>query len=419
MCAPGQETTVTGTVFAPTPIRFGAADPLYNALVYVPNRPLAPFPAGVACDLCGTPVSGSPLVTALTGPDGKFTLKNVPAGDNIPLVIQIGRWRRQVTIPKVTACSSTALPAELTRLPRNQTEGNIPQMAIATGIYDPFECVLRKIGIDEAEFTPPTGTGRVHVYRYEGARLMQPVPPGGQLVGNAMGANMGALGRYDMVLLPCDDDSMKLPGELRMLHDYTGKGGRLFLTDFSYSWLKDTQAGGIFEGRATWLPDTENTGDDYTGLVDQSFPKGQAFAEWLRVVGASATLGQLPIHDPYNGATYFDGVVAPDPALAAHRGPGQDRPALHLQHPGRRRRRQAVRPGGVQHLPRRRGGHQPAGHLRPPVPPRLQQPPHDPAGEGPGVHAVRRQRLRAARHRAAAGFEPPPPAPPPPPPVVD
>jgi len=311
MCAPGQETAVTGTVFAPTPARFGMADPLYNALVYVPNRPLAPFPPGVACDLCGTPVSGSPLVTTLTGPDGKFTLKNVPAGDNIPLVIQIGRWRREVTIPKVTACTSVALPAEQTRLPRNQKEGNIPQMAIATGIYDAFECVLRKIGIDEAEFTPPTGPGRVHVYRYEGARLMQPVPPGGQLVGNAAGANMGALAKYDMVLLPCDDDSMKLPGELRMLHDYTSKGGRLFLTDFSYSWLKDAQAGGIFEGRATWLPDVEHIGDDYTAIVDQSFPKGQAFAEWLRVVGASTMLGQLPIHDPYNGAAYFDGVVAP------------------------------------------------------------------------------------------------------------
>ena len=240
-CPPGQETTVTGTVFAPTPVRFGAADPLYNALVYVPNGPLAPFPAGVACDLCGTPVSGSPLVTALTGPDGKFTLKNVPAGDNIPLVIQIGRWRRQVTIPKVTACTSTALPAELTRLPRNQTEGDIPQMAIATGIYDPFECVLRKIGIDEAEFTLPTGTGRVHVYRYEGARLMQRRAARRRAGGQRRRRQHGALARYDMVLLPCDDDSMKLPGELRMLHDYTGKGGRLFLTDFSYTWLKDTR----------------------------------------------------------------------------------------------------------------------------------------------------------------------------------
>ena len=309
MCPPGQETTVTGTVLAPTRAQFGMPDPLYNALVYVPNRPLAPFAPGVACDLCGTPVSGSPLVTALTGPDGKFVLKNVPAGDNIPLVVQIGRWRREVTIPKVTACGSTALPAELTRLPRNKGEGNIPQMAIATGTWDPFECVLRKIGIDDAEFTPPSGTGRVHLYRYGGSRLMQPTPPGGQLVGAANNAaNPGALGKYDIVLLPCDDDNAKLASEHAQIQDYTARGGRLFLTDFSYNWLKD---GGPFEARGTWLPDVEHIGDDYDAIVDQSFPKGQAFAEWLRVVGASRQPGQLPIHDPYNGASYFDGVVAP------------------------------------------------------------------------------------------------------------
>jgi len=55
------------------------------------------------------------------------------------------------------------------------------------------------------------------------------------------------------------------------LLDYTDKGGRLFLTDYSYSWLKD---GGVFQGRATWLPDVYYVGVVYEALVDQSFPKG-------------------------------------------------------------------------------------------------------------------------------------------------
>jgi hypothetical protein len=322
MCAPGQETTLTGTVLAPTPPQFGKADPLYNALVYVPNAPLAPFPPGVACDLCGTPVSGAPLVTALTGPDGTFTLKNVPAGHDIPLVIQIGRWRREVKIPTVTACTRAALPAESTRLPRNRGEGNIPQMAIATGLYDPFECVLRKVGVDPAEFTPPTGPGRIHVYRYEGGRLAQPVPAGGQLVGGT-GA---ALDRYDMVLLPCNDEDQKLAAELGNLRNYTGKGGRLFLTDFSYSWLKDA---GPFEAQANWLLDPLYIGDSFDATVDQTFPKGQAFAEWLKVVGASSTLGRLPIVDPFGGASYSDRVVAPAQRWL-HTEPPLDRTVQHF-----------------------------------------------------------------------------------------
>jgi hypothetical protein len=102
-------------------------------------------------------------------------------------------------------------------------------------------------------------------------------------------------------------------------------------------------------------------------------------------------------------------VLLTNPALAVHRGAGQDRPALHLQHPGERRRRQAVRPGGVQHLPRRRGEPLARGAARPPLPPRLHQQAHDPAGEGAGVHAVRRRRLHPARHGAAARVRAPAP----------
>jgi hypothetical protein len=71
-CPAGSETTLGGTVYAPTPAAFGAADPLYNAVVYVPNAPVAPFAPGVACERCGL-LTGAPLVTALTGPDGTFT----------------------------------------------------------------------------------------------------------------------------------------------------------------------------------------------------------------------------------------------------------------------------------------------------------------------------------------------------------
>lgn len=159
-CAGGGTTSLTGTVFAPN-----GTLPLYNAIVYVPNAPVDAFPTtGVTCDKCGTSPSGKPIATALSGPDGKFTLNNVPAGDNIPLVIQIGKWRRQVVVPKVESCVSTPLDAGATRLPRNKTEGDIPKIALTTGSADSLECFFRKLGIDESEFSNNAGAGRIHLF---------------------------------------------------------------------------------------------------------------------------------------------------------------------------------------------------------------------------------------------------------------
>jgi hypothetical protein len=111
------------------------------------------------------------------------------------------------------------------------------------------------------------------------------------------------------VLLPCDDKTRKPAAQQRNLQAYTARGGRLFLTDYSESWLKD---GGPFEARARWFPDgARYAGVVYDALVDRSFPKGQAFADWLHLVGASPMTGILEIHDPFTGASYHDAVVPP------------------------------------------------------------------------------------------------------------
>ena len=302
-CAGGGTTRLSGVVLTGTTARFGTADPLYNAVVYVPNAALEPFAPGVACERCGTQISGRPLATTLSAADGRFTLENVPAGKDVPLVIQIGRWRRRVTIPEVLPCQDNPLPIELTRMPRNQSEGDIPLIGIATGKWDPLECLLRKMGLDDSEFTLPTGNGRVHLYAYEGLTLGPGTPKGDALTGS-----LPALSRYDVVLLPCDNYDKKPAAAEKNLADYTAKGGRLFLTDWAHAWLKD---GGAFESAALWNDFLPQLGEDFGALVDQSFPKGKALAQWLEAVHAADAAGQVKVHDPYGGFAWYEKLTPP------------------------------------------------------------------------------------------------------------
>src|SRR4051794_2547218 len=295
-CPAGKDTTISGIVHAPTPPTFGAADPLYNATVYVPNAQVEPFPAGVTCSMCTAASSGSPLVITATGPDGKFILKNAPVADNVPLVIQVGRWRRQVKIPKITPCVDNPVPDEMTRLPRNKAEGDIPLIAISTGRVDALECVLRKIGVDNAEFTLPSADGRIHLYRENGASLGLMTPPATDLSGN-----LATLKRYDIALFECEGNPIPKPMPNKQnVVDYANAGGRVFLTHYSYTWLYDMAP---FMGVATWAADsmhpTPSDNIAITGLIDQDFPKGMAFAQWLELVKATNPMpGQIQINVP-------------------------------------------------------------------------------------------------------------------------
>ena len=74
---------------------------------------------------------------------GTFTLsERSHRAPSIPVVFQIGKWRRRVTRGHPD-CAMTKVPASLSRLPRNQSEGDIPQMASVTGACDELACLLR------------------------------------------------------------------------------------------------------------------------------------------------------------------------------------------------------------------------------------------------------------------------------------
>jgi hypothetical protein len=310
---PGMGTTsVSGTVYAPQGV-----DPLPNTLVYVPNGAagpptwgVQPFAPGVSCGPCGADISGSPLVSAVTAVDGSFTLTDVPVGANIPLVIQNGRWRRKITIQNVPACTNTVLTAQETRMPQVQAEGdptdNIPLMAFVTGSVDALECVLRKIGVADSQFSDPAGNGRVRFYvgaGSGGAQYSASTPPETQLWGS-----QAEIDKYDMVYFACQGSPFaQSAASQQIVINYANAGGRIFATHYAYAWLYDDAP---FSATAAWNVDQTPSfaSDPETGYINMTFPKGMMLAQWLKILYPASTLGQIPIqtlkHD-------LDGVIPP------------------------------------------------------------------------------------------------------------
>jgi len=299
---PGNTTTsVSGVVYAPN-----GTDPLPNVTVYIPNAPVAAFTPGVSCPVVGAPPSGSPLVGTESNVDGSFNIIDVPVGVNIPLVIVSGRWRRQLVIPATTACQNTALPANFAVMPQNQSQGDIPKIAIATGSADSVECVLMKMGMSQSEFTDPSGTGRINIFGGGGAAGSGLTIDAGTPTQASLMGNQATLNSYDLLMLPCEGgDYVKPAQELANLVNFANAGGRVYSSHYSYSWMWQNPP---FNGVANWAGTTITDPPNGDAAVNTSFSAGQTLSTWLQEVGASASPGQMALETLREDQT---GVIPP------------------------------------------------------------------------------------------------------------
>lgn len=293
-CGGGVTTTLAGTVYDPA-----GANPLYNVQVYIPggddpDGDLPPFPDstvdGISCQTCNT-VALNPLASALTNAKGEFVLENVPVEKDVPVVVQIGKWRRKFHVDIQNKCEENTVKDKTFTLPKNSKEGDLPQIAVTSGSCDALECMLRGIGIDDSEFVSGhNGNGHVHLFKGSGGQM-------GTSAEQELWNDEANLKKYDITLLACECDEHpenkggSNPGARASMYEYLNAGGRVFATHYQHVWFSQSPQD-EFRQLAQWA---DGYGGDGDYDVNTTFPKGEMMAEWLKETGASSTVGKLPL----------------------------------------------------------------------------------------------------------------------------
>ena len=218
-------------------------------------------------------------------------------------------------------------------MPKDQTEGHLPKIAVATGDADTLECLLRRIGVADSEFTNPDGAGRINIF-YDDGQAAYSSGTSYPIAQTALWSSLPQLQAYDMVLMSCEgSESMGrsiTSTSKQAMFDYLNAGGRAFIEHYHYAWLRggdegpnlekarkypatpiaaaapwQSAVGEMMTGVAEWATEANtslDTGGDRNYQIDTTYPKGKDFAAWLVNVGASTTSGTIPLIDVKNPA---------------------------------------------------------------------------------------------------------------------
>ena len=285
--------TVRGKVFDPA-----GRTPLYGVAVYVPRGPLPAVPDGVSCGRCSTPISA--LAATMTDSSGSFSLAGVPDGESVHLVLETGKWRREVTLPAVAGCKELVAddPAKM-RLPRDASEGAMPHIAIVGGSADALECLTRKIGIADSEFGT-AGDQAAHVHLYHGGNGRSRFAGGKAFAEQSvLFTEPNRLDTYDAVLAACagrvEDARTIKPAWVSATEAYASRGGRAFFSHFMNYFVRGGSPA-LANVATIRADDGDDLVDPFVADVNTSFPKGKLFSEWLGHVGASTSPAKLAIH---------------------------------------------------------------------------------------------------------------------------
>jgi len=301
------DTAITGTVFAPN-----GTLPLYGINVYVPGSDPGSLAGGAQCSRCNESLPGNPIVATISDEAGHFVLSGILSGDAIPVVITSGKWRKRLVIPHVDACTEHPLPPADTTLPSDRTQGDLPRIAITTGMADSLECLVRKLGIADTEITTDQHTGHVHLYAgtLGKDRFKVGFPGGsGQSFSDAqtLWGNLNKLKQYDIVMFSCEGApyaDTKPQAAMNAVKAYADLGGRLFVSHWHNVWIEgaydpgQTQRPAVWPAIARWTNNEMSLAAHSSSRIDElGSSKGQSFATLMVNVGGSMVRDHIVLQD--------------------------------------------------------------------------------------------------------------------------
>lgn len=248
--------TISGVVYAPN-----GTLPLSNALVYISSEPPAAIPGGAYCDQC---VKLQETTFAVSAPDGKFEIKtDLPKG-KVYVVVQKGQFRRVRSL-EIEKAGAVDLSKDETTLPGRSDPAkgdDVPKMVVLKddADFDVIDDSLKKLGITEFDL------------KQDRSLLLDET----------------ALGKYHVVFIPCgnaEDETSTSPQAQANLQAFVAKGGKLYVTDWSYEFVRQP-----FPGFLSWEGETASLGSAASGdeWDAPATAVDQGLADWLAATGDSS-----------------------------------------------------------------------------------------------------------------------------------
>lgn len=278
---PVPQAVLTGQVLAPE-----GTIPIAGALIYASARAPDALPGKLACDRCVKITDGTPYATS--APDGRFSLP-VPIRNRYYLVVQKGAFRRVRTIDVGDVANTTiAVPAAQTTLPGKSDPAagdDIPRMAVVAGQWDKIEVTLAKLGLGKLKLLGVDKASLAFDLYGDGLPFDPKFKDPAKLL-----RDPALLAQYQVLFLPCSgssgttctDTSSTDPKLQKPLQDFVAQGGKLYVTDYSYEYIRQ-----LWPGYISWEDETAKVGSAcQSQSYDAPATVGDAgMKDWLKAQG--------------------------------------------------------------------------------------------------------------------------------------